>query len=114
ASLNGITGMIQFQPVSGESWGKVSVLSCTKDSIPTSCPACGVNWRSRSDEITSPISAMGTGYHKMGQVAVEQIFESLDANRRSDSEKSKLVVFSDSRRDAARAAAELEFNHYKD
>jgi DEAD/DEAH box helicase domain-containing protein len=56
---------------------------------------------------------MGTGYHKLNQVIIEQLLGSMyEANGRA--EPPKLVVFSDSRRDASQIAAELEQNHYKD
>jgi DEAD/DEAH box helicase domain-containing protein len=81
--------------------------------FPSDCPSCEAEWTHRPDRVTSPIRTMGTGYHKLNQLVIEQVMGSLyDAASRSVSPK--LVVFSDSRRDASQIAAELEINHYKD
>jgi Lhr-like helicase len=83
------------------------------DRFPDECPSCEAKWTQRPDRVTSPIRTMGTGYHKLNQVIIEQLVGSMyDAGSRS--EPPKLVVFSDSRRDASQIAAELEQNHYKD
>jgi len=81
------------------------------------CPCCSAVWRKRPDKITSPLRTMGTGYHKLNQVVIEQLLGNLyDASGVDDAEKEfpRLVVFSDSRRDASHMSAELEANHYKD
>ena len=83
------------------------------DRFPDECPSCEAKWTQRPDRVTSPIRTMGTGYHKLNQVIIEQLVGSMyDASSRSS--PPKLVVFSDSRRDASQIAAELEQNHYKD
>ena len=56
---------------------------------------------------------MGTGYNKFSQIVIEQLVGSL-RDQASDQRQSKLVIFSDSRRDAALVAADLELNHYLD
>ncbi len=80
--------------------------------LPYDCVSCGANWQSKPITfVRSPIRSMGTGYNKFSQVVIEQIMSVL----REESEGfSKLVVFSDSRRDAARISADLELNHYLD
>ncbi len=80
--------------------------------LPNECVACGANWSTKPITfVRSPIRSMGTGYNKFSQVVIEQIMGVL----REESEKSaKLVVFSDSRKDAARVSADLELNHYLD
>lgn len=81
--------------------------------LPSNCPSCEADWGQRPDRVTSPIRTMGTGYHKINQVIAEQLMSNLyEASGRA--ETPKLVVFSDSRRDASQIAAELEQNHYKD
>ena len=82
---------------------------------PNECPVCEAKWSKRSNKITSPIRTMGTGYHKLNQVIIEQLLGTIHSLSKSKSEAStKLVVFSDSRRDASHISAELEKNHYKD
>ena len=80
---------------------------------PNECPICDAKWSKRPDKITSPIRTMGTGYHKLNQVIIEQLLGTLHTITKSES-SAKLVVFSDSRRDASHISAELEQNHYKD
>lgn len=113
-SFNGVTGQLHPDLVNREKWAQVNLLECCLTEPPTKCPACGVNWMNRPDQIVSPIRTMGTGYHKMGQIAVEKIYESLRNDASEVNKSQKLVVFSDSRKDAARTSAELEYNHYKD
>ena len=80
---------------------------------PNDCPICEARWKNRPDKITSPIRSMGTGYHKLNQVIIEQLLGAIHHSS-DNSEPPKLVVFSDSRRDASHISAELEQNHYKD
>ncbi len=85
--------------------------------LPNRCHNCETDWSQRSP--TSPIRSMGTGYSKMSQIIVEQIMRHLglvveDTISNKYEEKEKLVVFSDSRREAATISADLELNHFKD
>ncbi len=80
--------------------------------LPNECVSCGANWKTKPITfMRSPIRSMGTGYNKFSQVIVEQVMRVL---REESVANSKLVAFSDSRRDAARIAADLELNHYLD
>ena len=80
--------------------------------MPYECVSCGANWQTKPITfVRSPIRSMGTGYNKFSQVIIEQVMNVL---REESEESSKLVVFSDSRRDAARISADLELNHYLD
>lgn len=83
--------------------------------MPTQCPQCGddrerykglrrVEDPSRS---RSSIRTMGTGFEKANQVLSDALLRSLHGQR-------KLVVFSDSRQDAAKLSAGLERSHYFD
>jgi Lhr-like helicase len=80
--------------------------------LPNACVACDADWSSRP-YITSPIRSMGTGYNKFSQIAIEQLVGSL-RSASADPRLSKIVIFSDSRRDAATVAADLELSHYLD
>lgn len=82
--------------------------------LPHSCVHCDANWSSKPIQFTrSPIRSMGTGYNKFSQVIIEQLVGSLRETT-VDSAASKIVIFSDSRRDAAIISADLELNHYRD
>lgn len=83
--------------------------------FPIRCPQCGDDWEmfisSRRVEdpsrTRSPIRTMGTGFEKANQVLSDTLLRNLGTSRR-------LVVFSDSRQDAARISAGLEKSHYQD
>ncbi len=87
--------------------------------FPTICPACGDDWemwfrpreggRSRTAARTrSPIRGMRTGFEKVSQVLGDALLRELRRRRR------KLVLFSDSRQDAAKLSAGFEKRHYQD
>jgi DEAD/DEAH box helicase domain-containing protein len=114
--LNGFTGDLFMRPQSATT--RVRVADCPWDDsrrryrVPYECVACEANWSTRPF-VKSPIRSMGTGYNKFSQIVIEQLVGSLRSNAR-DPSQSKLVIFSDSRRDAAMVAADLELNHYLD
>lgn len=86
--------------------------------LPIVCPQCGTDWeiyknrpvydRSRT---RSSIRTMGTGYEKLAQVLVDSLVREL---RVSGEQARRLVLFSDSRQDAAKLSAGLEKRHYQD
>ena len=81
--------------------------------FPTKCPSCGDDWEWMNRPIEdrgrwrSPIRTMGTGFEKVSQVLVDALFRRLGQPR-------KIVLFSDSRQDAAKLSAGLEQSHYQD
>jgi hypothetical protein len=83
--------------------------------MPIICPQCGDDWEifksSRAVEdpsrTRSSIRTMGTGFEKANQILSDTLLRELGGNRH-------LVVFSDSRQDAARISAGLEKSHYLD
>lgn len=85
---------------------------------PIACPQCGDDWESwksgpRAKPVEdpkrtrSPIRTMRTGFEKVSQVLSDALLRQVGDER-------KLVVFSDSRPDAAKLAAGLEMRHYQD
>jgi ATP-dependent helicase YprA (DUF1998 family) len=86
--------------------------------MPIYCPSCGddseryksgrgareVEDRQRT---RSSIRSMGMGFEKANQVVGDQLLRHMDDSR-------KLVLFSDSRLDAAKLSAGLEVSHYRD
>lgn len=82
--------------------------------LPSVCVHCGADWSSKPAQfVQSPIRSMGTGYNKFSQIIIEQLVGSLKETS-SDPGTSKIVIFSDSRKDAAVISADLELNHYRD
>jgi DEAD/DEAH box helicase domain-containing protein len=114
--LNGFSGQIGARGDSSSVKVRIAEVDWSaklrRYDIPNECPACESNWSSRPF-VKSPIRTMGTGYNKFSQVIIEQLVGSLRAQS-ADSKHSKIVIFSDSRRDAALVAADLELNHYLD
>ena len=77
--------------------------------FPACCPRCDTNWARR--EIGSPIRTQRTGFQKLAQVLSEVLVrEAGQDNPRAR----KLVVFSDSRQDAAKLSAGMRFAHFRD
>ncbi|QIZ99415.1 DEAD/DEAH box helicase [Leifsonia sp. PS1209] len=101
---------------------KTGALRRTPESVspfPTQCPNCGDDWEIQfgrngrlpaTDPATqrSPIRQMRTGFEKINQVLTTEL-----ANDLGDAER-KLIVFTDSRQDAAKLSAGLGLRHYQD
>ena len=110
ASLNKKTGKIEFE------WNEKSDIICgylffvdssRKDimALSSTCPGCGTDYSSRK-KMKSPIRGFRTGFSKIIQILSKELFYHL--------EKKKLIIFSDSREDAARTANGVERSHYED
>ena len=81
----------------------------THKATPCVCPACGVDHHYGVSKISS-IRGFRTGFAKTSQMFAKELMYQLP-----DKEKErKLVVFSDSREDAAQVANGIERNHFTD
>lgn len=91
----------------------------TLSPFPTQCPSCGDDWEVKygpngmlphTDPLRqrSPIRQMRTGFEKINQVLTTEL-----ANDLPDTER-KVIVFTDSRQDAAKLSAGLGLRHYQD
>jgi DEAD/DEAH box helicase domain-containing protein len=79
--------------------------------VPYACPACGTTYERRKKGYRlSPLRNFRTGFAKTTQLLATEVFEVL----RQDSSEAKLVSFSDSRQDAAKAALDIERRHHED
>ena len=91
----------------------------THRALPNVCPCCGVNHQKRRQDWTkrktSSIRGFRTGFAKTTQMFAKELMYQLPlgGNENEDS-KRKLVVFSDSREDAAQIANGIERNHFTD
>lgn len=82
--------------------------------VPYSCPKCATDYfqRWRDSGRLSPIRNFRAGFGKTTQLLVSEMF---DIQRIAGSGRpAKLVSFSDSRQDAARAALDVERSHHQD
>lgn len=74
--------------------------------LPCFCPACCADHRRRMRQ--SPVRGFRTGFSKVSQIFTKELFYQLPESSR------KLVVFSDSREDAAQISNGVERNHFTD
>jgi DEAD/DEAH box helicase domain-containing protein len=93
--------------------GNISSIE-THKALPSVCPGCGVNHQKRRQDWnkskTSSIRGFRTGFAKTTQMFAKELMYQLPNN---EAER-KLVVFSDSREDAAQIANGIERNHFSD
>ena len=80
----------------------------THRALPCVCPACGVNEQYRAK--SSPVRGFRTGFAKTIQLFAKELVYQLPDKE----SQRKLVVFSDSREDAAQIANGIERNHFTD
>jgi len=91
--------------------------------MPSRCCRCDEDWTrvgsmARSEdvaaieEIASPIMRHRTGFQKVNQVLADALMRELQTN--PDESTRKIVVFTDSRQDAAKLSAGVELDHYRD
>jgi DEAD/DEAH box helicase domain-containing protein len=82
-----------------------------RQAYPARCPRCDADWSRR--QIGSPVRTLRTGFQKIAQVLSDALLRKIvppDAIQQAR----KLVVFSDSRQDAAKLSAGMRFSHYRD
>jgi DEAD/DEAH box helicase domain-containing protein len=82
------------------------------DAWPNICPCCGVDYRNR-DRLPRPLREHRTGFQRACQVIASAALREMPAYTERRPSR-KLVIFSDSRQDAARLAAGMEQDHYRD
>ncbi|UOZ05580.1 DEAD/DEAH box helicase [Amycolatopsis sp. WQ 127309] len=94
--------------------------TATVSPFPTCCPNCGDDWAieygrngrrlSHTDPATqrSPIRGMRSGFEKINQVLTTELAADLAAQDR------KVILFTDSRQDAAKLSSGLGLRHYQD
>ena len=118
ASLNTITGEIKFFPSKlGENeipcyLYTVSGKSANESELPTRCACCDADYRHKEKNKT-PLRNHRTGFQKACQVLAAGLLREMPQPTEHDATR-KLVIFSDSRQDAAKLAAGMERDHYRD
>ncbi len=81
--------------------------------VPYECPACDTSYEFRNERFRlSPLRNFRTGFGKTTQLLATELVSALRSSTSVDTPK--LVTFSDSRQDAARAALDIERNHHQD
>ena len=78
--------------------------------LPCVCPACSSDYKYRRNRL-SPVRGFRTGFSKVSQIFTKELFYQLPSTQQATQ---KLVVFSDSREDAAQISNGVERNHYSE
>ncbi|QLL29539.1 DEAD/DEAH box helicase [Thermosynechococcus sichuanensis E542] len=82
--------------------------------FPSKCPRCDSDY-GRKEVFRTPLRTHGTGFQKACQVIAGALLREMPApDPQSIRSPRKLVIFSDSRQDAAKLAAGMERDHYRD
>src|SRR5205823_13624481 len=106
-SLGGSDGYVYYVPaMHGQN---PPPAGSARRAYPSRCPRCEADWSRR--DIGSPIRTQRTGFQKMAQVLSDALLREVSQNSGG---VRKLVVFSDSRQDAAKLSAGMRFSHYRD
>ena len=82
-------------------------------SFPTRCASCDADYSHPRRTIQTPLRNHRTGFQKVSQVLAGGLLREMPASTEEDASR-KLVVFTDSRQDAAKLAAGMERDHYRD
>ena len=113
AVLKSIPGRLTYEMRSRNARAQESVgyaFCCTDDeenAFPSKCPHCGEDWLRR--RIKSPIRDLGSGFQRVMQLLSDSMMR-----QTSDVRRRKLVLFSDSRQDAAKLSTGIKHAHYLD
>jgi len=87
-------------------------IESARAAYPAICPRCDADYRSPNRQIAAPIRTLRTGFQKIAQVLSDTLLREIAPSAQSSGRK--LVVFSDSRSDAAKLSAGMRFSHYRD
>ncbi len=122
AKLNRTTGIVRIDktdPMEGDIPGwlyqVVGKDGGGESAMPTKCARCDADYRYKKT-FKSPLRNHRTGFQKATQVLATSLFREMlsDAPTTDAITSRKLVIFSDSRQDAAKLAAGMERDHFRD
>jgi DEAD/DEAH box helicase domain-containing protein len=77
------------------------------NAFPPRCPQCGADWAGR--RVDSPIRDLGSGFQRIVQLLCDTMMREM-----TEGKGRKLVLFSDSRQDAAKLSTGIKRDHYLD
>lgn len=82
-----------------------------QDALPAKCPRCDADYRRRN--LDTPLRLHRTGFQKACQVVSGALAREMPMERGNRPGR-KLLIFTDSRQDAAKLASGMEQDHYRD
>jgi len=120
AKLNHTTGVITqdtsrlgSNEIPGWSY-KIPGNHSQQTALPSKCPRCDADYGKR-EKFPNPLRSHSTGFQKACQVIASGLLREMPSSENlTNSSSRKLVVFSDSRQDAAKLAAGMERDHFRD
>jgi ATP-dependent helicase YprA (DUF1998 family) len=107
-ALGGGSGFLYYIPAMHSANPPTS--ESARQAYPPRCPRCDADWSRR--DIGSPVRTLRTGFQKTAQVLSDMLLRQVA--HAASAQSRKLVVFSDSRQDAAKLSAGMRFSHYRD
>ena len=109
--INGRMFVIFFNgnDVANDLWLSQNLVHDTHYALPCVCPCCGTDYSEKKSRKTT-LRAFRTGFAKTSQIFAKELMLQLP----DKVDERKLVVFSDSREDAAQVANGIERNHFTD
>ena len=117
AKLEPISGALKktdtpAKPNETEGWA-YNAGSDDQTAMPPKCPRCDADYRRRR-RYQTPLRVHRTGFQKACQVIAGALAREMPTHDPSGKPSRKLVIFSDSRQDAAKLSAGMEQDHYRD
>ena len=117
ATLHSFSGRVELGDAGGKDAvpGYLYILAAPCDpqrysALPAACPSCGEDYSQRKYR-KSPLRGFRTGFSKLTQLLSKELFYAIPGGPGSER---KLVLFSDSREEAASLANGVERSHYLD
>jgi Lhr-like helicase len=107
--LRRASGDVKTDEVAGWVYGVDPEKEAETAAMPVKCPRCAADYRHRSN-FPSPLRNHVTGFQKSCQVLAGAQVREMPPGIKTR----KLVIFSDSRQDAAKLAAGMERDHFRD
>lgn len=115
ALLDIFTGVVRCQAVGAQPTDVAGALylvgSLDAAALPPICPRCNTDFRRSA--AGSPLRQHRTGFQRSSQVLASALAREMPEMMRKRRSR-KLVIFSDSRQDAAKLAAGMELDHFRD